>query len=407
MALIVQKYGGTSVANAEKIAFVAERVIRAQEQGNQVVVVVSAMAGQTNYLVDMARQVNSDPRGREYDLLLSSGEQVTIALLALALQGRGVQASAFLGHQVRIITDNAFNKARIKSIDASKIHEELAHGHIVVVAGFQGMDEDGNITTLGRGGSDTTAVALASALKADACQIYTDVDGVYTADPRICPEASLIKKISYEEMLELASAGAKVLQNRSVELAAKFHVPVWVRSTFSEEEGTLVTQEDATMEELLVSGVTYNKDESKVAVRHLADQPGIAARLFQPIADANINVDMIIQNVSEDGFTDLTFTVPNADLKQAVSIAEETSKSLGGCRIETDANIAKISVVGVGMRSHAGIAAMAFTRLAEKGINIQMISTSEIKISMVVSADKLKEAVAELHDAFDLGNKKQ
>lgn len=411
MALIVHKYGGTSVSSPERIKKVAARVRQAHEAGQQLVIVVSAMAGETNHLETLAHEVHPAPRGiREYDMLLSTGEQVTIALLALALQAEGLKACSFLGHQVRILTDSSFSKARIKTIDATVIHKALEEEHIVVVAGFQGIDEAGNITTLGRGGSDTSAVALAAALNADACEIYTDVDGVYTADPRICKDARKLTKISYEEMLELAAAGAKVLQYRAVELAAKHKVPLWVKSSFAEatedREGTLVTQEDSDMEQLLVSGVTYDQNEVKIAVRHLADEPGVAARLFTPIATANINVDMIVQNVSEEGYTDLTFTVPQNDVKTAVDLASEVTHDMKGSSIETDEDIAKVSVIGVGMRTHAGVAATAFTRLAEVGINIEMISTSEIKISMIIRADQMKRAVNELHKAFDLGELK-
>ncbi len=400
--LIVQKYGGTSVADPERIEKVAKRVLESHANGDQIVVVVSAMAGETNHLHELAHRVHADPIGREYDMLLATGEQVTIALLALALQAQGVKACAFLGHQVRIVTDSTHAKARIKSIDAQIIHRALEEGKIVIVAGFQGMDEAGNITTLGRGGSDTTAVALAAALKADSCEIYTDVDGVYTADPRICSEATKLAKTSYEEMLELAAAGAKVLQNRSVELAAKYHVPLSVRSSFTKEEGTLVTQEESDMERLLVSGVTYDKNEAKIAVRHLKDEPGIAARLFQPIADANINVDMIVQNVSEEGYTNLTFTVPRNEVKQAVQIVKKLIQEFEGASVETDEEIAKISVIGVGMRTHAGVAADAFTSLAEAGINIEMISTSEIKISIVLREKQMEKAVQILHRTFEL-----
>ncbi len=403
MALIVQKYGGTSVGDPDRIRNVARRVKKTQAAGNQVVVVVSAMAGETNRLVGLAHEMHPEPSTREYDVLLSTGEQVTIACLALALQAMDQPSRSFLGHQVQIMTDNAYSKARIKSIDDTRIRCALDAGNVVVVAGFQGMDEEGNITTLGRGGSDTSAVALAAALKADACEIYTDVDGVYTADPRLCASASKLNKISYEEMLEMASAGAKVLQHRAVELAAKHDVPLWVKSSFSEEEGTLVTKEDSAMAQLLVSGVEHNENEAKIAVRHLADEPGVAARLFMPIAEANINVDMIVQNVSADGFTDLTFTVPQNELKQAIQIAEEVTKGMDGSAIETDENIAKVSVIGVGMRSHAGVASTAFKRLSEAGINIDMISTSEIKISMVIKQDQMEKAINELHEAFELG----
>ena len=399
MALIVQKFGGTSVGDVDRIRNVAKRVLKTQAQGHQVVVVVSAMAGETNRLVDLANKISRDPDSREYDQLVSTGEQVTIALLALAIQDLGGKARSFLGHQVRITTDSAFAKARIKSIDASIIHEELAKGCVVVIAGFQGIDPDGNITTLGRGGSDTTAVAIAAALKAE-CEIYTDVDGIYTADPRIVPEAKKLDKISYEEMLELASLGAKVLQIRSVEMAMKFKVPLWVKTSFSDAEGTVVIQEDQDMEKIVVSGVSADKNEAKIAVRRLADRPGIASQLFESLAASNINVDMIIQNLSADGFTDLTFTVPKADLKGALRIAEGVGKEIGAQKIESDDKIAKVSIVGVGMRSHSGVAAKMFTALAKEKINIQMISTSEIKISVVVDEKEADKAVRALHKVF-------
>ncbi len=397
--LIVQKYGGTSVGDVDRIKNVAKRVLKTQAQGHQVVVVVSAMSGETNRLVDLAHKISKEPDGREYDQLVSTGEQVTIALLALALRDLGGKARSFLGHQVRITTDSAYSKARIKSIDASVIHEELEKGHVVVVAGFQGIDPEGNITTLGRGGSDTTAVALAAALKAD-CEIYTDVDGVYTADPRIVPEAKKLKKVSYEEMLELASLGAKVLQIRSVEMAMKYKVPLWVKTSFEEREGTVVTQEDKDMEKIVVSGVAADKGEAKIAMRRLADRPGIASQLFESLAASNINVDMIIQNLSADGFTDLTFTVPKADLKNALRIAESVGQSIGAGKVESDDKIAKVSIVGVGMRSHSGVAATMFTTLAMEKINIQMISTSEIKISVVIDEKHADSAVKALHKAF-------
>jgi aspartate kinase len=397
--LIVQKYGGTSVGDVDRIKNVARRVLKAQASGHQVVVVVSAMSGETNRLVDLAHKISKEPDGREYDQLVSTGEQVTIALLALAIRDLGGKARSFLGHQVRITTDSAYSKARIKSIDASVIHDELAKGHVVVVAGFQGIDPEGNITTLGRGGSDTTAVALAAALKAD-CEIYTDVDGVYTADPRIVPEARKLEKISYEEMLELASLGAKVLQIRSVEMAMKYKVPLWVKTSFEEKEGTVVTQEDKDMEKIVVSGVSAERNEAKIAVRRLADRPGIASQLFESLAASNINVDMIIQNVSADGFTDLTFTAPKSDLKAALRIAENVGKEIGAGKVESDDKIAKVSIVGVGMRSHSGVAAKMFTTLAKEKINIQMISTSEIKISVVVDDKQADAAVKALHKAF-------
>ncbi len=402
--LIVQKYGGTSVGNAERIQNVAKRVLETQKKGHQVVVVVSAMSGETNRLIDLAHQVSKEPDSREYDQLVSTGEQVTIALLALAIKEIGGKAISYQGHQVRITTDNAYSKARIKKIDADFIKKDLDEGRIVVIAGFQGVDEEGNITTLGRGGSDTTGVAIAAALKADSCEIYTDVDGVYTTDPRIVPAAKKIPRISYEEMLELASLGAKVLQIRSVEMAAKYKVPLWVKSSFREniegEEGTLVTSEDQQMEEVIISGIAYDKNEAKVAVRRLADKPGIASQLFAPLAEANINIDVILQNISADGFTDLTFTVPRTDLTKALRIVEKTAKEIGCEKIEADEKIAKVSVVGVGMRSHSGVAAKMFQTLAQEKINIMMISTSEIKISVVVHEADMEKAVKALHKAF-------
>jgi aspartate kinase len=400
--LIVQKYGGTSVANLEKIRNVAQRVLETQKQGHQVVVVLSAMAGETNRLVALANQASDMPSEREYDVLVSTGEQVTIAVLALVIQQMGGEAVSYLGHQVKILTDDAFSKARIKSIDSEKIVQELKSGKVVVVAGFQGMDEKGNITTLGRGGSDTTAVALAAALKADTCEIYTDVDGVYTTDPNMCPNARKIDKIAYEEMLEMASTGAKVLQIRSVEIAAKYDVPIHVRSSFNNNPGTIVCKEDPTMERFVVTAIAYDKNEAKIAVRHVPDKPGIATKLFAPIAEANINVDMIVQNVSEEGTTDLTFTVPKADLKKALQIVSKTAQEIGAKKIDSDEKISKVSIVGIGMRSHAGVAAKTFKVLAKEGINIQMISTSEIKISVVVEDKYTELAVRSLHEAFEL-----
>lgn len=403
MSLIVQKYGGTSVGNPERIKKVAERVLRSRRAGHDVVVVVSAMAGETNRLVDLARAVHSDPGGREMDLLLATGEQVTIALLGLAFQDMGQPSDAFLGSQVKILTDNAYTKARIRRIDADNIFTALQQGKIVVVAGFQGITEEGHITTLGRGGSDTTAVAIAAAIKADLCEIYTDVDGVYTTDPRICPHARKLAKISYEEMLELASLGAKVLQIRSVEFAAKYKVNLLVRSSFNEEEGTLVTDEERNMEDIVVSGVTLDESEAKVAIRNVPDIPGVSMQVFGPIAEGNINVDMIIQNTGDDGRADLSFTVPKQDLKRSEKIIQSLKDKLKFTRIDTDEGIAKVSIVGLGMRSHAGVAAKAFKLLADNNINIDMISTSEIKISVVVDQKDGKKAVQVLHDGFALG----
>jgi aspartate kinase len=368
--------------------------------GDDVVVVVSAMAGETNRLLALAHDVCPAADDREKDVLVATGEQVTVALLAIALNAAGCPAVSFLGHQVRIATDSAFGKARIKSIDGSRITGCLSGGKVVVVAGFQGVDVEDNITTLGRGGSDTSAVALAAALRADGCEIYTDVEGVFTTDPRICPNARKLARISYDEMLELASLGAKVLQIRSVEFAKRYGVPLHVRSSFMEVEGTWVVEEEASMEDVLVSGVTYDRDEAKITVVRVPDQPGLAARVFGPIADANISVDMIIQNASADGTTDLTFTVPKSEFRQALGLIEAHARDLGAAGVRTDADVAKVSIVGLGMRSHAGVAAKMFRTLAEVGINIQMISTSEIKTSVVVDAKYVELAVRVLHDAF-------
>lgn len=406
MALIVQKYGGTSVGNMEKIRNVAKRVLESQKEGHQVVVVVSAMSGETNRLVGFVNEACEFPSDREYDVVVSTGEQVTIGLLALCIQGLGGKAISFLGSQVKIVTDDAHGKARIVSIDSENISKELKAGKVVVVAGFQGVTSDGHVTTLGRGGSDTTAVALAAALKADTCEIYTDVDGVYTTDPNICTNARKIDKISYEEMLEMASTGAKVLQIRSVEFGAKYDVPIHVRSSFNHNPGTLVCKEDSSMEQVVVTAIAYDKNEAKIAVRQVPDKPGIALKLFQPIAEANINVDMIVQNVSEDGTTDLTFTLPKADLKKALKIVDDISKEIGAKKVDADEKVSKVSIIGIGMRSHAGVAAKAFQILSKEGINIQMISTSEIKISLVIEDKYTELAVRALHDAFELDKKK-
>lgn len=402
MALVVQKYGGTSVANIEKIENVAQKVIREKQAGNNVVVVLSAMAGETDRLIQLAHQAAADPDKREYDSLISTGEQVTITLLAMVLRRLGYPARSFLGSQVKVRTDQAHTKARIESIDTEVMQKELDKGVVVVVAGFQGVDEDDNITTLGRGGSDTSAVALAAALKADVCDIYTDVDGVYTTDPGICNGARRLDKISYDEMLEMARAGAKVLQPRSVEMAKKYSVPVYVKSSFSDEGGTLVTKEDTEMEKEVVAGVTYDRDQAKITIVHVPDRPGVAARLFTPLSENNIVVDMIIQNASLDGSTDLTFTVSRKDIKEATRILESVIKEIGADRLEVDENVAKISIIGVGMISHAGVAAKMFSTLAAEGINIMMISTSEIKISCVVKAKYTELAVTVLHSAFGL-----
>ena len=400
MSLLVQKYGGTSVGTVERIKHVAAKIRAAKQAGNDVVVVVSAMAGETNRLVALAHEISEMPDDREKDVLLASGEQVSIALLSLALKELGQPARSFLGHQVRIQTDKAYGKARIRNIDSRKIVQSLQAGDVVVVAGFQGVDEEDNITTLGRGGSDTSAVALAAFLNAEACEIYTDVEGVFTADPGICQEAKKLARISYDEMIELASTGAKVLEIRSVEFAKKFSVPVHVRSTFTDAEGTWLVKEDESMDDVLVSGISYDKNEAKITLVRVPDRPGLASQIFGPIADAHIVVDMIIQNASEDGTTDLTFTVSKTDHKKALSIVEQTLPALKAKGVRVDTDIAKVSVVGVGMRTHAGVAAKMFEVLAREGINIEMISTSEIKISVVIDAKYTELAVRVLHDAF-------
>lgn len=402
MGIIVQKFGGTSVGNIERIKNVARRLMETQRKGKEVVAVVSAMAGETDRLIQLAHEVADSPDTREYDVLVSTGEQVSIALVAMAIHSFGGKARSFMGHQVKILTDESFSKARIVSIDAERLLKEVEEGYIAVVAGFQGVDEAGNVTTLGRGGSDTSAVALAAALEAEVCEIYTDVDGVYTADPNICPNAQKIKRISYEEMLEMASLGAKVLQTRSVEIGKKFNVPIHVRSSFSEEEGTMVTREDEEMEKYVVSGVTYNRNESKLTITGIPDVPGMAAKIFKPIADANIVVDMIIQNVSSDGKAALTFTVSKSDTKNALELLQTIGKELNATSVTADTNISKVSMVGAGMRSHAGVAAKFFSTLAKEGINIMMISTSEIKISCVIEEKYTELAVRVLHDAFGL-----
>jgi aspartate kinase len=402
MALIVQKYGGTSVANIEKIENVARRVINSKKSGNEIVVVVSAMAGETDRLIDLAHSTSDKPDAREYDVLISTGEQITVSLLAIALNKMGYKAKSFLGYQVKVVTDKSHKSARILSVDTEAITDELKKGTVVVIAGFQGADLENNITTLGRGGSDTTAVAVAAALNADICEIYTDVDGIYTTDPSICQKARKLKKITYDEMLEMASLGAKVLHPRSVELAKKHGVPVHVRSSFNDKEGTFVTKEDDEMEKVVVSGVTYDRDQAKVTVVHVPDRPGIAARLFTPLSDKNIVVDMIIQNVSIEGYTDLTFTVTRKDIREVKAILEIAAKDVGAERVEYNENISKISIVGVGMRSYAGVASRMFAALANERINIMMISTSEIKISCVIEAKYTELAVTVLHDTFEL-----
>ena len=402
MALIVQKYGGTSVGSPERIQAVAERVKRFRGQGDDVVVVVSAMSGETDRLIKLARSVTNEPPARELDVLLATGEQTTIALLSMALAKIGCPARSYTGQQVHILTDSAYGKARILQIDEKRMRADLNQGRVVVVAGFQGVDEEGNITTLGRGGSDTTGVALAAALKADECQIYTDVDGVYTTDPRIVPEATRLDKITVEEMLEMASLGSKVLQIRSVEFAGKYKVPLRVLSSFEEGPGTLITYEENEMEAPLISGIAFNRDEAKLTVRGVPDKPGIAARILGDVGKANINVDMIVQNVGADGTTDFTFTVHRVDYKKAMESLKDTARQLAAREVTGDDKIVKISVVGVGMRSHAGIAGQMFKALADEGINIQMISTSEIKISVVVEEKYLELGVRTLHTAFGL-----
>ncbi|MBI4684969.1 MAG: aspartate kinase [Nitrospirae bacterium] len=403
MGLIVQKYGGTSVANIERIKAVAERVVRTAKQGNKVAVVVSAMSGETDKLIGLAHQVASSPNEREMDILLSSGERVTTALTAMAIEALGHKAMAFTGRQMGIITDTVHTKARIEKITGEKARKALDEGYIIVVAGFQGITETDDVTTLGRGGSDLSAVAIALALNADVCEIYTDVDGVYTTDPNIVPEARKLSKISYEEMFELASLGAKVLQTRSVEFAMKYEVPVVVRSSFNDNPGTLVTKEDEDMEKVIVSGVAYDKNQAKITVIGVPDMPGIASKLFKEIADSNIVVDMIVQNISSDGkATDISFTVPKTDGKKTLKITEGIAKELGAKGVDLREDIAKISVVGVGMRTHSGVAAHMFDTMAKHGINIMMISTSEIKVSCIIGVKYTELAVRVLHDAFGL-----
>lgn len=415
MALIVQKYGGTSMGTPERILNVARRVKRWHDNGHQVVVVVSAMSGETNRLLGLAKAITDTPDPRELDQMVSTGEQVTIAMLAMALRSIGADALSYTGRQVGIVTDKSFTKARIQSIDADIMHKDLDQGKILIVAGFQGVDEDGNTTTLGRGGSDTTGVALAAALKADECQIYTDVDGVYTTDPRVAPKAKKLHRITFEEMLEMASLGSKVLQIRSVEFAGKYQVPLRVLSSFDNDTdgafdehfkntvGTLITTEsDNIMEQPIISGIAFNRDEAKLTIRGVPDQPGIASRILSPIGDANIEIDMIVQNVAADGTTDFTFTVNRGDLKKALALLEQISTDIGARQVIGNEGIVKVSIVGVGMRSHAGVASKMFSALASENINIQMISTSEIKISVVVDEKYLELAVRSLHTAFDL-----
>ena len=407
MALIVQKYGGTSVGNIEKIEGVAEKVIATKNQGHDVVVVVSAMSGETNRLIDLAKQISKTPSPREYDVLVSTGEQVTIALLSMAIEKRGQAARSYTGSQVHIRTDNAYTKARIMDIDEKRVRDDLQAGRIVVVAGFQGVDENGNITTLGRGGSDTTAVALAAALKADECQIYTDVDGVYTTDPRVVPHARRLDRITFEEMLEMASLGSKVLQIRAVEFAGKYGVRLRVLHASEEGPGTLITYDEEVeeMEDAIISGIAFNRDEAELTITGVPDQPGIAYQILGPIGEANVEVDMIIQNIGADGCTDFTFTVHRNDFNKARDILSKVAQELGAREVSGDDTIVKVSIVGVGMRSHAGIASTMFGALAKEGINIRMISTSEIKISVVVDEKYLELAVRSLHDAFGLEQK--
>ncbi|HHQ69571.1 MAG TPA: aspartate kinase [Halothiobacillaceae bacterium] len=402
MALIVQKYGGTSVGTVERIQSVADRVLKSVQRGDSVVVVVSAMSGETNRLIEMARSIQSEPAPRELDMLVATGEQVTIALLSMALQQRGQDARSYTGAQVPVLTDSEHTKARIKSINTETIKSDLAAGRVVVVAGFQGVDKHGQITTLGRGGSDTSAVALAAALKADECQIYTDVDGVYTTDPRVVPKARRLDRITFEEMLEMASLGSKVLQIRSVEFAGKYNVPLRVMSSFEDGPGTLITLEDENVEEPVISGIAFHKDEAQLTVKGVPDSPGIAYQLLGPIGDANIEVDMILQNVGADDGADFTFTVHRADFDNALKLLRETAEKLGAREVSGNHNIVKISLVGVGMRSHAGVASKMFRVLSDEKINIRMIATSEIKISVVIDDKYLELAVRALHDAFEL-----
>ena len=403
MSLIVQKYGGTSVGTVERIEAVAKKVAASHQEGNQLVVAVSAMSGETNRLIGLANEITSDTNLREMDVLVSTGEQVTIALLCMALQKLGIDALSYTGSQVRILTDNAHGKARIKEIDSHRLQGALQAGKVVVVAGFQGVDEEGNITTLGRGGSDTTAVALAAALQADECQIYTDVDGVYTTDPRLVSDARRLDKITFEEMLEMASQGSKILQIRSVEFAGKYSVPLRVLSSFEEGPGTLISlEEDDQMEKPLVSGIAFNRDEAKLTIRGIPDQPGVAYKVLGAISEANIEIDVIVQNVAKDNSASITFTVNKTDLSQAEELLREIANDLGALEVDSDKRIAKVSIVGVGMRSHAGVAAKMFEALSNEGINIQLITTSEIKITVVIEERYLELAVRALHSVFEL-----
>jgi len=402
MGLIVQKFGGTSVADIDRIRNVAKRIAKTYDQKNDVVVILSAMAGVTDDLIEMANNVTDSPDKRELDVLIATGEQTTAALLSITLQSMNYPAQSLLGHQAEVVTDHTFGNARILEIGANRIKELIEKRNIVVVAGFQGCDTQGNITTLGRGGSDTSAVAIAAAIKADICEIYTDVDGIYTADPNICKKARKIKEISYDEMLNMASLGAKVLQIRSVGFAKKYSIPLHVRSSFNEEEGTMVVDEDSGMEQLVVSGVTHNKDEARITLKKVPDQPGVAAKIFTPISVAGILVDMIIQNTRAGGQTDLTFTVPKADFDKALEIEKKVAEEIGAQDVFGDKNIAKISVIGVGMKNHSGVASIMFHTLAKENINIIMISTSEIRISCIIEEKYTELAVRVLHTAFGL-----
>ena len=407
MALIVQKYGGTSVGSIEKIKGVAKKVIDYHRQGNQMVIVLSAMAGQTDGLIKLAREMTEDPNPRELDVLMATGEQVSVALFAMAVKSMGYDARSLLGFQAAIYTDHLFGKARIHEVKTERIMKELEKGRIVTVAGFQGLDDHGNITTLGRGGSDTTAVALAAALKADVCEIFTDVDGVYTTDPDICPKARKMEAISYDEMLEMASLGAKVLEIRSVEFAKKYNVPIHVRSTFAKERGTMVIAETKDMERVMVSGIAYRKNEARVTIKKVPDRPGTASRIVEPVLKAGIVVDMIVQNMSEDGFTDMTFTVPRADFYKTMKLVSDVAQEIEAEKVLGDENIAKVSIIGVGMRSHAGVAQKMFEVLAKENINIIMISTSEIKVSCVIEEKYTELAVRALHEAFGLDDEQK
>jgi len=404
MALIVQKYGGTSVGSVERIRNVAERVLESYREGNRMVVVLSAMAGQTDNLIGLAHEMTDEPDARELDVLMATGEQVTVALFAMAVKSLGYDALSLLAFQAAIQTDRLYGKAHIQAIDTRRVREELDKNRVLAVAGFQGLDGSGNITTLGRGGSDTTAVALAAALGADVCEIFTDVDGVYTTDPNICPKARKMEAVSYEEMLEMASLGAKVLEIRAVEFAKKFNVPIHVRSTFSKERGTMVVAETKDMEKVLVSGVAYNKNEARVTIKKVPDQPGVAASIFQPVFESGIIVDMIVQNTSEDGITDLTFTVPKSDFLNTMKLVSRVAEEIRAEKVLGDEDIAKVSVIGVGMRTHAGVAMKMFETLAAENINVMMISTSEIKVSCVIEEKYTELAVRVLHKAFGLEN---